>query len=172
MLQHAQKFYIWHYLSSVCVQYILVCISMFFNFQPAFYFHAVHVWWCFQVVIGHSSNALSLFFVAVIVEMYSHFFDDLHDIGSVLCVGSEWHRYPSSFLVPEYVREVRWIDDGFRGLLPLPFNSTLGGTSAAPSYFNNKNQASDQQYVIHPTYLLVDKSFFTVIKSEKINFVR
>lgn len=79
-----------------------------------------------------------------------------HNIGSVLCVGSEWHRYPSSFFVPEYVGEVRWIDDGFRGLLPLPFNSTLGGTSAAPSYFNNKNRASDQQYVIHSTYLILD----------------
>ncbi|CAN0921741.1 Dol-P-Man:Man(6)GlcNAc(2)-PP-Dol alpha-1,2-mannosyltransferase [Linum grandiflorum] len=67
--------------------------------------------------------------------------------GSVLCVGSEWHRFPSSFFVPDYVGEVRWIDDGFRGLLPLPFNSSLGGTSAAPPYFNSKNKASDLQYL-------------------------
>ncbi|KAL0406737.1 UNVERIFIED_CONTAM: Dol-P-Man:Man(6)GlcNAc(2)-PP-Dol alpha-1,2-mannosyltransferase [Sesamum latifolium] len=81
------------------------------------------------------------------LEIYKHLehHDDAGE-GSVLCVGSEWHRFPSSFLVPEYVGEVRWIDDGFRGLLPFPFNTTLGGTSAAPSYFNNKNQASDQQY--------------------------
>ncbi|MBA0573984.1 hypothetical protein Golob_001227 [Gossypium lobatum] len=70
--------------------------------------------------------------------------------GSVLCVGSEWHRYPSSFFVPDYIGEVRWIDDGFRGLLPFPFNDTLGGTAAAPPYFNNKNKASDEQYVIDP----------------------
>ncbi|KAH9778962.1 Dol-P-Man:Man(6)GlcNAc(2)-PP-Dol alpha-1,2-mannosyltransferase [Citrus sinensis] len=67
--------------------------------------------------------------------------------GSVVCVGSEWHRYPSSFFIPNYIGEVRWLDDGFRGLLPLPFNSTVGGTSAAPSYFNNKNKASDQQFL-------------------------
>ncbi|KDP32537.1 hypothetical protein JCGZ_14740 [Jatropha curcas] len=67
--------------------------------------------------------------------------------GSVLCVGSEWHRFPSSFFVPDYVSEIRWIDDGFRGLLPLPFNSTLGGTAAAPPYFNNKNKAADEQYL-------------------------
>lgn len=78
-----------------------------------------------------------------------------HDVGSALCVGSEWHRFPSSFLVPDYVKEVRWIDDGFNGLLPFPFNSTLGGTSAAPSYFNNKNQASDQQYVSHLSIVLI-----------------
>ena len=70
--------------------------------------------------------------------------------GSTLCVGSEWHRFPSSFFVPEYISAVRWIDDGFRGLLPLPFNSTLGGNAAAPPYFNNKNRASDEQYVIDP----------------------
>lgn len=67
--------------------------------------------------------------------------------GSVLCVGSEWHRFPSSFFVPDYVGEVRWIDDGFRGLLPFPFNSMLGGTAAAPPYLNNKNKASDEQYL-------------------------
>ncbi|EXC18480.1 Dol-P-Man:Man(6)GlcNAc(2)-PP-Dol alpha-1,2-mannosyltransferase [Morus notabilis] len=71
------------------------------------------------------------------------------DVGksSVLCVGSEWHRFPSSFFVPGFIGEVRWIDDGFRGLLPVPFNSTLGGTAAAPPYFNNKNKASDDQYL-------------------------
>ncbi|XP_030480912.2 dol-P-Man:Man(6)GlcNAc(2)-PP-Dol alpha-1,2-mannosyltransferase [Cannabis sativa] len=67
--------------------------------------------------------------------------------GAVLCVGSEWHRFPSSFFVPKYIGEVRWIDDGFRGLLPFPYNSTLGGTAAAPPYFNNKNKASDDQYL-------------------------
>ncbi|KAG6607914.1 Dol-P-Man:Man(6)GlcNAc(2)-PP-Dol alpha-1,2-mannosyltransferase, partial [Cucurbita argyrosperma subsp. sororia] len=66
--------------------------------------------------------------------------------GSTICVGSEWHRFPSSFFIPDYVNEVRWIDDGFRGLLPFPFNSTLGGTAASPPYFNNKNKASDEQY--------------------------
>ncbi|KAG6755222.1 hypothetical protein POTOM_041040 [Populus tomentosa] len=73
-------------------------------------------------------------------------YDDV-GTGSTLCVGSEWHRFPSSFFVPEYISEVRWIDDGFRGLLPLPFNSTLGGTAAAPPYFNNKNKASDEQFI-------------------------
>ncbi|PKA51648.1 Dol-P-Man:Man(6)GlcNAc(2)-PP-Dol alpha-1,2-mannosyltransferase [Apostasia shenzhenica] len=67
--------------------------------------------------------------------------------GSTLCVGSEWHRYPSTFFIPSYVKEVRWIDDGFRGLLPFPFNSTLGGTAAAPTYFNSRNKASDIQFL-------------------------
>lgn len=89
--------------------------------------------------------------------------------GSVLCVGSEWHRFPSSFFVPSYVSEVRWIDDGFRGLLPFPFNSTLGGTAAAPPYFNNKNKASDEQYVI--IFLSDDHipSQVTIVWTERLN---
>ncbi|KAF9589139.1 hypothetical protein IFM89_019455 [Coptis chinensis] len=82
------------------------------------------------------------------LEAYKHL--EHHEdvgVGSVVCVGSEWHRFPSSFFVPEYVGEVRWLDDGFRGLLPLPFNATLGGSAAAPPYFNNKNIASDEQYL-------------------------
>ncbi|KAL8129798.1 hypothetical protein V2J09_018953 [Rumex salicifolius] len=81
------------------------------------------------------------------IEIYKHL--DYHDDageGSTLCVGSEWHRFPSSFFIPDYIAEVKWLDDGFKGLLPFPFNSTLGGTSAAPSYFNNKNKASHLQY--------------------------
>ncbi|XP_010915516.1 alpha-1,2-mannosyltransferase ALG9 [Elaeis guineensis] len=82
------------------------------------------------------------------LEIYKHLqYHEDAGTGSVLCVGSEWHRFPSSFFVPSYVSEVRWIDDGFRGLLPFPFNSTLGGTAAAPPYFNNKNKASDKQYL-------------------------
>ncbi|CAH9104384.1 unnamed protein product, partial [Cuscuta epithymum] len=85
------------------------------------------------------------------LEIYKHL--DYHDdvgAGATLCVGSEWHRFPTSFLVPEYVDKVRWLDDGFRGLLPLPFNTSLGGTSAAPTYFNNKNKASKNQYITNP----------------------
>lgn len=92
----------------------------------------------FSIIHGYSAP----------LEIYKHL--DYHDhvgTGSVVCVGSEWHRFPSSFFIPDHVGQVRWIDDGFRGLLPLPFNSTLGGTSAAPPYFNNKNKASDEQYL-------------------------
>lgn len=64
-----------------------------------------------------------------------------------VCIGSEWHRFPSSFFLPSPAYEVQWLDDGFKGLLPLPFNSSIGGTAAAPSYFNKLNQASAEQYM-------------------------
>ncbi|KAG6793787.1 hypothetical protein POTOM_003010 [Populus tomentosa] len=82
-----------------------------------------------------------------ILEHYDDVGKGMIYFGVLFCVRSEWHRLLSSFYVPEYISAVRWIDDGFRGLLPLPFNSTPGGNAAAPPYFNNKNRASDEQYI-------------------------
>lgn len=98
--------------------------------------------------ISHSRTFSLIHGYSAPLEIYKHlqYHDDAGD-GSTLCIGGEWHRFPSSFFVPDYISQVRWIDDGFQGLLPFPFNSTLGGTSAAPSYFNNKNKASEQQYL-------------------------
>ncbi|WOK97181.1 dol-P-Man:Man(6)GlcNAc(2)-PP-Dol alpha-1,2-mannosyltransferase [Canna indica] len=93
----------------------------------------------FSILNGYSSP----------LEIYKHL--EHHDdagTGTVLCVGSEWHRFPSSFFIPPYISEVRWIDDGFRGLLPFPFNSSLGGMAAAPPYFNDNNKASSDQYTL------------------------
>ncbi|KAG0576973.1 hypothetical protein KC19_5G122400 [Ceratodon purpureus] len=67
--------------------------------------------------------------------------------GTTVCVGSEWYRYPSSFFLPSSHYHVAWLDDGFAGLLPRPFDPTLGGTIAAPPYFNGKNKASPDQFL-------------------------
>uniref|UniRef100_A0A803LVR9 Mannosyltransferase n=1 Tax=Chenopodium quinoa TaxID=63459 RepID=A0A803LVR9_CHEQI len=102
----------------------------------------------FILCVSHSRTFSLIHGYSAPLEIYKHLqYHEDAGYGSTLCVGSEWHRFPSSFFIPDYVAQVRWIDDGFRGLLPFPFNSTLGGTSAAPSYFNNKNKASDKQYL-------------------------
>lgn len=66
---------------------------------------------------------------------------------NIVCVGSEWHRFPSSFFLPSPMYEVKWLDDGFRGLLPHPFDKAKGGTHSAPAFFNDQNRASSEQFV-------------------------
>eukprot|EP00897_Mesotaenium_endlicherianum_P001191 jgi/Mesen1/11072/ME000099S10512 len=66
---------------------------------------------------------------------------------TTVCVGSEWHRFPSSFFLPSPHHRVAFLDDGFGGLLPFPFDAAAGGTRAAPSHFNNQNKASPLQFV-------------------------
>lgn len=63
-----------------------------------------------------------------------------------VCVGDEWYRHPSSFLLPGPDYRLQFIKCGFDGLLPAAFNATKGGTAAAPDYLNNKNKGHPLTY--------------------------
>jgi alpha-1,2-mannosyltransferase len=46
------------------------------------------------------------------------------DFGSQsvnVCVGKEWHRYPSSFFLPDNNWNLKFIKSEFSGQLPAPF---------------------------------------------------
>eukprot|EP00899_Mesostigma_viride_P024385 jgi/Mesvir1/5130/Mv15282-RA.1 len=66
---------------------------------------------------------------------------------ALVCVGDEWYRFPSSFLLPSHRYRLAFVRESFAGLLPFYFDAQGGGTAAAPSYFNNQNRAVDQQWV-------------------------
>lgn len=57
-----------------------------------------------------------------------------------VCLGAEWHRFPSSFLLPSTDYAPSFVASGFGGLLPVPFNASAGGTAAAPPTLNDRNQ--------------------------------
>ena len=64
-----------------------------------------------------------------------------------VCVGTEWHRFPSSFFLPSPNHRLGFVDEGFTGLLPFPFDDSAGGTAAAPPHFNQLNRAAHGQFV-------------------------
>lgn len=41
---------------------------------------------------------------------------------SYVCLGDEWHRFPSSFHLPAPAYRLAFVKSGFRGLLPRPFD--------------------------------------------------
>jgi alpha-1,2-mannosyltransferase len=59
--------------------------------------------------------------------------------SKLVCLGSEWHRFPTSFLLPES-HVVGFIDSGFGGLLPQQFPDWPTGTSSAPEGLNGDNK--------------------------------
>lgn len=65
----------------------------------------------------------------------------------VVCVGAEWYRSPGSFFLPSPEHRLAFLDEGFGGLLPFPFDDSAGGTRAKPGYFNDRNQASPGQFL-------------------------
>ncbi|WFD06082.1 dextrin dextranase [Malassezia vespertilionis] len=83
---------------------------------------------------------------------------------ATLCLGKEWHRFPSHFFVPPHV-QVQFIPSAFRGILPLHFavetphfqNAQLDAASAfwpfsnatrsAVTSVNERNMEEEDRYV-------------------------
>ncbi|CAM9298328.1 unnamed protein product, partial [Ascophyllum nodosum] len=64
-----------------------------------------------------------------------------------LCVGGEWHLYPSSFYIPHKDVSVSFLRSDFHGQLPQPF-PVINGTQAEPLQpFNNVNAEEEARFV-------------------------
>ncbi|KAK9814227.1 hypothetical protein WJX72_002581 [[Myrmecia] bisecta] len=84
-----------------------------------------------------------------------------------VCVGDEWHRFPSSFFLPSPAYRPAFVKSGFHGLLPRPFDAAAGGTAAAPTQLNDRNREEPANYWANTTqcdYLIrldsTDKSLY------------
>ena len=72
--------------------------------------------------------------------------------GETVCLGKEWHRFPSSYFLPNGMR-AKFITSAFDGLLPGEFNEAkvgfgfFAGTWLIPPGMNDKNIADSGKYV-------------------------
>ena len=64
--------------------------------------------------------------------------------SSLVCLGAEWHRFPSSFLLPGEAYRLAFVAAGFGGLLPVPFDASRGGARAAPDSLNDRNARDER----------------------------
>ncbi|KAG8459156.1 hypothetical protein KFE25_002563 [Diacronema lutheri] len=69
----------------------------------------------------------------------------LCDAPARLCVGSEWHRFPTSLLLPEGTC-LSFVRSGFSGILPQPF-ARVNSTRAIPPAMNDQNRDEPSRYV-------------------------
>uniref|UniRef100_H0X7G0 Mannosyltransferase n=1 Tax=Otolemur garnettii TaxID=30611 RepID=H0X7G0_OTOGA len=73
-----------------------------------------------------------------------------------VCVGKEWHRFPSSFLLPDNW-QLQFIPSEFRGQLPKPFAEGPLATRIVPRDMNDQNLEEPSRYVnISKCHYLVD----------------
>ncbi|BGP38688.1 mannosyltransferase [Rhodotorula kratochvilovae] len=80
-------------------------------------------------------------------------YETLAPLGLRLCVGKEWHRFPSSWLVPDEV-ETRWIRSAFDGIMPRVWEAPGEGkglfgraTATVPEGMNMFNRAEQDRFV-------------------------
>uniref|UniRef100_A0A3P9HZX3 Mannosyltransferase n=1 Tax=Oryzias latipes TaxID=8090 RepID=A0A3P9HZX3_ORYLA len=73
-----------------------------------------------------------------------------------VCVGKEWYRFPSSFLLPHNWR-LHFIQSEFRGQLPQPYGSGPLATQTIPANMNDQNLEETSRYVdVKQCHYLVD----------------
>ncbi|XP_069752069.1 alpha-1,2-mannosyltransferase ALG9 isoform X4 [Narcine bancroftii] len=73
-----------------------------------------------------------------------------------VCVGKEWYRFPSSFLLPDNW-QLQFIASEFRGQLPKPFAKEQQATRIQPTDMNDQNREEPSRYVdIRQCHYLVD----------------
>nr|XP_019829737.1 PREDICTED: alpha-1,2-mannosyltransferase ALG9 [Bos indicus] len=73
-----------------------------------------------------------------------------------VCVGKEWHRFPSSFLLPDNW-QLQFIPSEFRGQLPKPFAEGPLATRTVPTDMNDQNLEEPSRYIdISKCHYLVD----------------
>lgn len=63
-----------------------------------------------------------------------------------LCIGKDWHRYPSSFFLPGEDWRVRLVRSEFRGILPQPYASGSNATAIVQPHFNDRNEEEPSAY--------------------------
>ncbi|XP_030076608.1 alpha-1,2-mannosyltransferase ALG9 isoform X1 [Microcaecilia unicolor] len=73
-----------------------------------------------------------------------------------VCVGKEWYRFPSSFLLPDNWY-LQFIQSEFRGQLPKPFAKGPMATRITPADMNDQNREEPSRYVdLSKCHYLVD----------------
>ncbi|KAM9953215.1 hypothetical protein ACTFIR_008278 [Dictyostelium discoideum] len=68
-----------------------------------------------------------------------------------ICIGKEWHRYPSNFFLPNDNNEIefnlKFIESDFKGHLPKPFSTLPNGTAIIPTNMNDQNKQEFDRYI-------------------------
>uniref|UniRef100_A0A4W6D5I1 Mannosyltransferase n=1 Tax=Lates calcarifer TaxID=8187 RepID=A0A4W6D5I1_LATCA len=73
-----------------------------------------------------------------------------------VCVGKEWYRFPSSFLLP-HNWQLHFIQSEFKGQLPQPYASGPLATQMIPANMNDQNLEEPTRYVdLRQCHYLVD----------------
>lgn len=74
-----------------------------------------------------------------------------------VCLGKDWHRYPSSFFLPNSNWNVRFVQSEFKGILPFPYADSENATMIIHDHFNDQNREDIRAYFdINKCHFLLD----------------
>lgn len=96
-----------------------------------------------------------------------------YDFGQLnVCVGKEWHRFPSSFFLPDHKWKLRFLKSEFAGQLPSYFDESWNGTRIIPDHMNDENREEVSRYVdLEECHFVVDTDY-SVYHGHDVPYVR
>ena len=98
---------------------------------------------------SRTSILISGYRAPVLLYSQIHYsFVDLPVSDKLLCVGKEWHRFPSHFFLPTDRIKLGLIKSEFRGQLPQPF---LSDPRRVPEHMNDLNLEEETSYTAFNT---------------------
>ena len=83
---------------------------------------------------------------------YNNFYNVPGDKVNV-CVGKEWHRFPSSFFISNPNWNLQFIQSEFKGQLPQHYAQEAFATRLERPNFNRDNREESSRYVNVIVYL-------------------
>lgn len=94
------------------------------------------------------------------IKIYHHFNEINTETNKTLCLGKEWHRFPSHFFIPNNV-QVSFIESEFRGQLPKVFDRLAEyPTRIIPTEMNDLNKEETSRYVkVDRCSFLIDSDY-------------
>ncbi|XP_060516914.1 alpha-1,2-mannosyltransferase ALG9 [Cylas formicarius] len=69
------------------------------------------------------------------------------DFEIQICLGKDWHRYPSSFFLPNHNWNINFVKSEFNGMLPAPYSTEDNATKLVHKYFNDENKEELTLYI-------------------------
>ena len=99
-----------------------------------------------------------------IVQLQQNKTSLVKDFNFSVCVGKEWHRFPSSFFLPDNRWRLKFVKSHFSGQLPKPFEESIKGvfnrTRVIPTAMNDMNREEMSRYVsVDSCHFIVDSDY-------------
>ncbi|KAJ3217341.1 mannosyltransferase [Clydaea vesicula] len=124
------------------------------------------------VVLSLSRSASLYYNYHSPISVYKSFYNETQnlDVEKRLCLGKEWHRFPSHFFIPDKVN-VQFLKSDFNGLLPKHFenkeNGWRSGTWTVPSDMNDINKEEFGRYVnVETCDFLIDLELYQLSETK------
>ena len=112
---------------------------------------SIGCWLCVVLITLVSVSRTAAIITNYGAPMHIYRFLPATERPQLVCLGDEWHRFPSSFHLPQHYSVGFIKTESNQSMLPVYFDARLGGSAGSPAALNDRNEAHPDTYVSEST---------------------